>query len=529
LLGQRLKSRKVKDIYFDTYKELYPRLDGGNRQVVLCGRENGLGRKNIFEYYYYGQQEYKEHIFGFTIFTSNIIDVPKIERKNNKSVFIAPHEKCQGNRFFTLDFWKKIVTELLKLNIEVTINDKGNFCNDIKSNLLRYSFVPFNELPLVIAREQLVLCGNTGLGWMASAVDTSLIAFEKDMIFAEYAFHKCGLTSLLHTISEPEVQKTVNIIKNTVDNLNCQENNSIQVIQSQKHVDKINNKRTWRLIWMPEWMCQNYTMGKSFGENCPYCPYSYDTKSERLIYEGVSVSSNKKCEYKDILKFLLKNATLFNKRLEISGGEPLLYNYLPEILAGLNGWVYGITSNTLYTKGIENIIEKCGRMDGCVSWTASYHPFSKKDDIFANNISLIKKNSKGRINATLVISEHTIDDLKKYVGFLKGLPIGNINFHLDTHKDHKDLTNPLLERVNKEFPDIKCYAGLTYSDSICEKYNKLLCLTPDGTLYPCVSKAYNNNDPIGNINLIDLNILPDGEYTCKESCFACCDFIKRKG
>lgn len=48
--GERLTSRRVKDIPFDTYKELYPRLDGGARQHILCGRENGIGRKNIFSY-----------------------------------------------------------------------------------------------------------------------------------------------------------------------------------------------------------------------------------------------------------------------------------------------------------------------------------------------------------------------------------------------------------------------------------------------------------------------------------------------
>jgi hypothetical protein len=58
--GRRFNERAVHGRPFDVYKELYPRVEGHDRQHILCGRENGLGRANIFEYYYYGQQVFAE-------------------------------------------------------------------------------------------------------------------------------------------------------------------------------------------------------------------------------------------------------------------------------------------------------------------------------------------------------------------------------------------------------------------------------------------------------------------------------------
>ena len=95
IFGQRRNSRIVKGISVDIYKELYPRLDGGDRQHILCGEERGLGRRNIFEYYYYGQESFIEHPTGTTTFGDDIIDVPDVQRLTSRSVFLAPHEKCQ--------------------------------------------------------------------------------------------------------------------------------------------------------------------------------------------------------------------------------------------------------------------------------------------------------------------------------------------------------------------------------------------------------------------------------------------------
>lgn len=215
IFDERRLSRKITDIPFDTYKELYTRMDGGMRQHILCGKERGLGASNIFEYFYYGQETCKEPPIGSTIFAPDIIDIPQVDKLSYKSVFIAPHEKCHGNTIFTHRFWQNVVEKLLENDVHICLNDRGSFCSHIKSPLLSYSFVQLDQLPLEVAKQQLVLCGNTGIGWVAGAVGTDLIACEKSRgCWDEYSFKRCGVTSLIDIVSEPNVE---HIVQLTID------------------------------------------------------------------------------------------------------------------------------------------------------------------------------------------------------------------------------------------------------------------------------------------------------------------------
>ena len=195
VFDQRRKARVVQGQPFDTYKELYPRLDGGPRQGVLCGREKGLGRTNIFEYYYYGQECCVDTPVNTREFDSTLIYVPQVIRRSDKSVFIAPHEKCQGNKYFTLEFWEQVSAALLEAGYAVVVNDPGGFAIRLGDRILR-SFFSFEALVEQLAGERLILCGNTGIGWMAAAVGAPFIALEKDMVFPEYGFRRCGCQSL---------------------------------------------------------------------------------------------------------------------------------------------------------------------------------------------------------------------------------------------------------------------------------------------------------------------------------------------
>ena len=204
IFGQRRASRTVKGISFDIYKELYPRLDGGDRQHILCGKERGLGRRNIFEYYYYGQESFIEYPTGTTTFGDDVIDVPDVQQLTSRSVFLAPHEKCQGNRIFTLPFWQSVTRKLLHAGFIVIVNDQGTFFPECHHSDLIRTFKCFPKLIRQIAEQQLVVCGNTGIGWVAAATNTPFIALERDMIFSEYSFEKCGCQSLIGAIDTPD-------------------------------------------------------------------------------------------------------------------------------------------------------------------------------------------------------------------------------------------------------------------------------------------------------------------------------------
>jgi hypothetical protein len=217
--AQRRSTRLVSSIPFDTYKQLYPRLDGGDRQGFLCGTERGLGRRNIFEYYYFGQETHVELLLGSTSFGTYLIEVPRIPRKTDRCVFVAPHEKCQGNRVFTHAFWRELVHALLAVDIAVVLNDDGRFCREITSPLLSYDFAPLERIAETIASHRLILCGNTGIGRVVGAVGTPLIACENAdaMAFGEYSFQKCGVESLRAVLAEPSVEQVMHAVLAELD------------------------------------------------------------------------------------------------------------------------------------------------------------------------------------------------------------------------------------------------------------------------------------------------------------------------
>jgi hypothetical protein len=214
--GERLTSRMVKGIAFDTYKELYPRLDGGARQHILCGRENGLGRKNIFAYYYFGQQNWREEPRGEDDFGPGVIDIPSrtplatdTAQTTRRSVFIAPHEKCHGNAVFTHAFWQEVVEGLLRVGLHVMLNDDRGFLRELEGPLLSRSYLSYRELVAQVAGQRLVLAGNSGVGWLAGAVGAPLIALERNQLLVEYSFSLCGLRSLISVIDEPDAERVV--------------------------------------------------------------------------------------------------------------------------------------------------------------------------------------------------------------------------------------------------------------------------------------------------------------------------------
>lgn len=202
-LQERIDAYKVHNIPFDTYKELYTRLDGEGRQCLLCGEHRGLGKRNIFEYYYCGQQQCASNPKGLGQFDPGLIKYQCQESTPKRSVFIAPHEHSQRNRIFTLQFWEKVTGLLLKKGVHVTLNSL-TLMKERRHPLLTVTFKPFPSLINQISSQQLVVCGNTGIGWVAASTGVPFIAMEKDMFFEEYSFEKCGCSMLLETVREPD-------------------------------------------------------------------------------------------------------------------------------------------------------------------------------------------------------------------------------------------------------------------------------------------------------------------------------------
>lgn len=281
-----------------------------------------------------------------------------------------------------------------------------------------------------------------------------------------------------------------------------------------------------KLVWFPQWFCQNYSKdGQSFGAACPYCPYGF--RNGRLVFENQETASNDLASRDDLLAFFRGNADYLGHFIEISGGEPLLCPYLDQVIGddGLPGWWWAVTTNTLHTKMIRRLGD-AGAIARCYTWTASYHPHSGNDELYAANIRLLSELGAWNLRATLVVSAHTIDRVEAALDYLRELPLNGVQFHVDSHGDLSK--NPeLRQRVEAIAPDIWQFAGHVPQGLVCDRNHHLMAVGADGTLYECVTKAYRNLDPIckvdGSVLLADL---PRRVDYCDVPCFAICDHVK---
>lgn len=125
-------------------------------------------------------------------------------------MFVAPHEKCHGNALFTHAFWEQVILGLTQAGVHVTLNDDRGFMQYAQGPLLTRTYFPFRQLVEQVASQRLVLAGNNGVGWLTGALGTPFLALERNAILAEYSFAKCGLTSLIDAIDEPDPLRVVN-------------------------------------------------------------------------------------------------------------------------------------------------------------------------------------------------------------------------------------------------------------------------------------------------------------------------------
>lgn len=282
-----------------------------------------------------------------------------------------------------------------------------------------------------------------------------------------------------------------------------------------------------KLVWFPAWSCQNYgPSGTSFGPRCPYCPYGIDKATNRLIFDNKPTSSDERAPAGDLVGFFHANYRAMGGHLEISGGEALMRPDLADILANIPH-TWAITSNTLMSTAIQRLIAT-GAMERCISWTASWHPCSGMEESFARSLHILGQ--VGRLaRVTVVIADSTIGRLRDTLAFLETVPVAGVNFHLDTHGP-ADVSH--LKAAAEEIlgPGVVYLAGPPPQGKLCNRHDGLMAVGADGSLYQCVTFAYQNIEPICKVNGgVLLEQLPARTEWCDAVCFACCDHIKHVG
>lgn len=220
--------RVVEGRPFDHYRELYLRIHGAQRQRVLCGSERGLGRFNIYEYMFFGQEnipdqppkdvnEWVNHGIKTTYsYGSDLIYHPTHTPK--RDVYISPHAKTQGNVTFTFDFWSEVVHKLLENDVSVTVGYNGYFCEDLNNHpLYKKYWGDHKQWMNEVCQHKLVVCGNTGTGWLAAACGIPMVTMEPhNSQMPDHRYRECGLRNLVKVVDTPDADLVAKIITNEV-------------------------------------------------------------------------------------------------------------------------------------------------------------------------------------------------------------------------------------------------------------------------------------------------------------------------
>jgi len=115
------------------------------------------------------------------------------------------------------------------------------------------------------------------------------------------------------------------------------------------------------------------------------------------------------------------------------------------------------------------------------------------------------------------------------VKFLRSLPLSGVNWHLDTHGDPAAVPS-LKAHADSILGDGVTYiAGPAPRGKMCNRHDKLMAVGPDGTLYQCVTFAYQDKFPVAKVGpRVRLDSLGQRVEWCDEECFACCDHVKHE-
>ena len=198
--------RHIEGRPFKYYRELYLRIHGAQRQHALCGSERGLGRKNIYEYLLYGQEDLGDNYTGTDWFDDSLVYHPA--HTPIRDVYISPHCKTQGNATFTFEYWEAVVRRLIDAGISVTVGYPGPFCDNLLGNpLYTKHWGDFKQWMDQLCQHKIVACGNTGTGWLAAACGIPLFTMEPpNSVMADHRYRECGLRNIVEVMDTPDYE-----------------------------------------------------------------------------------------------------------------------------------------------------------------------------------------------------------------------------------------------------------------------------------------------------------------------------------
>ncbi len=253
----------------------------------------------------------------------------------------------------------------------------------------------------------------------------------------------------------------------------------------------------------PTWRCSLH---------CPYCQYLLQEDGLSMKYGGSGriYKVKKELNSNELLNLLNSfKADVY----EFTGGEPLRFNGIEQVLNNLPKWA--ITSNTLHS--IETI-----DFSKCFFWTASFHPHISDIGIdkFVLNVQKIKQ--KGVPTAiTLVAKPDTVQKVLMWSDrfYQKG-------FMVNIHAYYEDPTFS-WEKYPVEWKRLRKSPFLKYNERFfslsgvkgsekCHGGKDYFVIGPDGKIFRCVTDMLFHGRVLDKIS--------DNFYGCKQNCYPSCDW-----
>jgi MoaA/NifB/PqqE/SkfB family radical SAM enzyme len=241
-------------------------------------------------------------------------------------------------------------------------------------------------------------------------------------------------------------------------------------------------------IWVPTWRCNR---------RCSYCDYDYRVIKEepKCIAFDRAIPAREVAPERWIAFF---RAHPEAQHIELTGGEPTVYEGLGEVLKALpDGMTWAITTNAL-TKAVVDLPYK-----RCTCVTASYH--YDKDDVFFGNIRKIRRRVKC-LRVTIVITPDNIDGAAETIARIRGEGV-QVNLHpLLTPGWRWDDASWARIRALDAKPDVYLVDEITQGWEEGPEYGtchlgsaEYATLGPTGDVYSCYGMLVHNH-PMGHID-----------------------------
>ncbi len=262
---------------------------------------------------------------------------------------------------------------------------------------------------------------------------------------------------------------------------------------------------------------------------CSYCDYRFKIEDDKSITLDCFEQTWNFAKEIRWLEWIALLARFRPYHLELTGGEPLEYRDLPELLAHVPAdSIWAITSNTLNTEVLKAI-----EPDNCKFWTASYHYHSRTK--FVDNLEWLKLRGFP-VRVTLVLTPDNLDQVTSVIDDFRRVAV-MANVHILCKQDFSWLDTPekreVLEAAEKLHDGVwvNVVQGIartwaTHRFTSCDAGRDYFALMPNGQLLRCWSDII-SKFTLGHIMTYEPP--SEGLRQCDQPCVFPCDLEPEKG